>query len=129
MTRTPCTQTPKTPEILNSFSMLMGSKSKGGSGGGGQWSSTIALTVNGLKISEVVIDPHYEEKHSSSIDDDLILELVKLLTGKFYKPETSKDGFQYFVADLLEVRGARYRLVWLLEDEKLYVGVINAFRR
>ncbi len=87
------------------------------------------LTINGRKIIEVVIDPHYETKHASSIDDDLILELVKLLDGKFYKPEAAKDGFQYFVADPLEYEDANYRLVWLLEDEKLYVGIVNAFRR
>lgn len=89
----------------------------------------IEITVNGRRIHELVIDPHYELKHSSSINDDLILELVKLLDGKFYKPEVIKDGFQYFMADPLKYRGLNYRLVWLLEDEKLYVGVVNAFRR
>jgi hypothetical protein len=89
----------------------------------------IKVTVNGRKIIEVVIDPHYEIKHSAAIDDDVILGLVNLLNGKFYKPEAAKEGFQYFVADLLEFRGASYRLVWLLEDGKLYVGVVNAFRR
>jgi hypothetical protein len=87
------------------------------------------LTINGCIVIEVVIDPHYEAKHADSIDDDLILELVKLLDGKFYKPEAEKDGFRYFVADPLEYMGDSYRLVWLLEDERLYVGVVNAFRR
>lgn len=89
----------------------------------------IQITVNGRNIVEVVIDPHYETKHSGSIDDRLILDLVKVLDGKFYRAEMAKGGFQYFVADPLEVQGATYRLVWLLEDDKIYIGVVNAFRR
>lgn len=89
----------------------------------------VKMTVNGLSIKNVVIDPHYELKHSESINDQLILELVKLLDSKFYEPIQSKDGFDYFVADPLEYRGLKYRLVWLLESGQLYVGVINAFRR
>lgn len=89
----------------------------------------IKIEVNGRKIHEVVIDPHYEIKHSDSVNDDLILELVKLLDGKFYEAADAKGKFQYFVADPLDHQGVNYRLVWLLEDEKLYVGVVNAFRR
>jgi hypothetical protein len=89
----------------------------------------IWITVNGLPIEQVVIDPHYELKHAESIDDDLILELVSLLDGKFYEAAMAKDGFQYFVADLLNHARKSYRLVWLLEDGMLYVGIVNAFRR
>lgn len=89
----------------------------------------IRITVNGLSIEQVVIDPHYELKHAESIDDGLILELVKLLDGKFYEAVAAKDGFEYFVADLLGHERKNYRLVWLLEDGMLYVGVVNAFRR
>jgi hypothetical protein len=89
----------------------------------------ISIQVNGRSIVEVVIDSHYEIKHSGSIDDELILKLVNTLNGKFYKPEMEKGDFQYFVADPLEYLGTRYRLVWLLENEKLYIGVVNTFRR
>ncbi|MGK5084762.1 hypothetical protein WDW37_15820 [Bdellovibrionota bacterium FG-1] len=89
----------------------------------------IRITVNGREIDEVVIDPHYEVNHAESINDDLILELVRLLAEKFYEATAEKDGFEYFVVDPLEYGGFNYRLVWLLEDEKLYVGVVNAFRR
>jgi hypothetical protein len=41
----------------------------------------VTLTVNGRFITEVVIDPHYEEKHSE-MNDALILELVKKWTAK-----------------------------------------------
>jgi len=37
------------------------------------------ITVNGRKINKVIIDPHYQLKHSGVITDKLILELVKLL--------------------------------------------------
>jgi hypothetical protein len=33
----------------------------------------IELTVNGRKIIEIEIDPHYEVSHADSINDDLIL--------------------------------------------------------
>jgi hypothetical protein len=52
-----------------------------------------------------------------------------LLNGKFFKPDVVKAGFQYFTIDPLKFQEVTYRLVWLLEDEKLYVGVVNAFRR
>ena len=89
----------------------------------------IEMIINGRSINEIVIDPHYEDKHAESINDALIIELVQLLDRKFYKPQAIKPGFQYFVADPLMLHGIRYRLVWVLEDEKLYVGVVNAFRR
>ena len=61
----------------------------------------IQISVNGRKIDEIVIDAHYEVKHSESINDDLVIDLVKLLDGKFYEPTATKEGFQYFVADPL----------------------------
>ena len=44
-------------------------------------------------------------------------------------PHSEGSGFQYFMADPLVFKGKKYRLVWLLEDDAVYVGVINAFRR
>ncbi len=92
-------------------------------------SYAVTLEINGIQITEVVIDPHYESKHSETINDDLILELVHLLSGKFYEPVAERDGFRYFVADPIELNGRDFRLVWLLEQRRLYVGVVNAFRR
>ena len=71
----------------------------------------IKIKVNGLEVKEVIIDPHYEVKHSKVINDELILELVNLMNGKFYVPTARKGDFQYFVADPLEPRGSKYRLV------------------
>ena len=89
----------------------------------------VHLTINGRRIREIVIDPHYEQKHSRSINDDLILELVALLDGHFFYPEDEEGPYQYFVNDGLEINGKRYRLVWLLERDQVYVGVVNAHRR
>ena len=42
----------------------------------------ISIVVNHIRITKVIIDPHYEEKHAKSITDKIILELVKTLDGQ-----------------------------------------------
>lgn len=91
-------------------------------------SYSVTLTVNGRPITEVVIDPHYEEKHPD-ISDELILELVKKLDGNEYVPQEREDEWEFFMLDQLEHDGKRYRLVWCMKDQALFIGVINAFRR
>lgn len=86
------------------------------------------VTVNGLKIEIVIIDPHYEEKHSSSINDELILKLVQTLDGEFHDFVDEKSPFKFFVKNEIEVDSKFYKLIWLLEENQLYVGVVNAFR-
>ena len=85
------------------------------------------IVVNGRFYSEVIIDSHYEEKHSDHINDELILILVKLLNGRFEVPVDIKDGFGYFVT-MIELNLKFYRLIWLLENEAVYIGVVNTFR-
>jgi len=86
------------------------------------------IEVNRVLISKVIIDPHFESKHDDHMDDDLIIMLVKRLNGRIEVPEAQDDdGFSYF-ATLLEVGEKQYRLVWLLEDNSIYVGVLNAYR-
>jgi hypothetical protein len=88
------------------------------------------VVINGRNLETVVIDPHYEEKHGESISDEIILELVKLLDGKSFKPtDVDEDGFQYFVNDRLELAERFYKLIWLLHDKELFVGIVNAYRR
>jgi hypothetical protein len=89
----------------------------------------ISLTINNRAIRKVVIDPHFEAKHSASIDDQLILGLVKELNGRLFEPDTTKGPFAFFVTDKILLAGKAYKLIWLLEDDALYIGVINAFRR
>lgn len=85
------------------------------------------ITVNGIKIVQVVIDPHYEEKHRDYMSDELILNLVKELNGRRQLPDTKTDRYSYF-ATLIEFEQRQYRLIWLLEDNAIYVGVVNAYR-
>jgi len=85
--------------------------------------------VNGHSIKKVVIDSHYELKHASTITDELILKLVTLLDGGDFSPESVIRNFEYFTTDNLILKGKRYRLVWLIENDELFIGVINAYRR
>lgn len=85
------------------------------------------ITVNEEIYTEVVIDSHYELKHSDHISDELILALVLLLDGAEQLPEDTKGLFNYYTT-IIELKNKTYRLVWLLEDGKLYIGIINAFR-
>jgi hypothetical protein len=65
----------------------------------------IAIKVNGYTIKRVVIDPHYELKHSASIDDQIILRLVEKLDGRDFRP-IDKDGpYLYFVNDKMQLGG------------------------
>lgn len=68
------------------------------------------ITVNDRKIVQVVIDAHYEQRHSKSISDALILALVTQLDGRIEVPEASKGSYSYF-ATLIEHQTKRYRLV------------------
>jgi hypothetical protein len=38
---------------------------------------SVSIVVNQIRITKVIIDPHYEAKHAASISDELILKLVK----------------------------------------------------
>jgi hypothetical protein len=85
------------------------------------------IVVNGTKIFQVVIDSHYEAKHSPSMSDSLILNLVSHLNGRRELPEARKGRYSYFTT-LIEHRSKQYRLIWLLEDHSIYIGVVNAYR-
>ena len=92
----------------------------------------ISLVINGRALESVVIDPHYEEKHAESVSDEIILTLVKLLDGKSFRAadvDVDEDGFQYFVNDHMELDGRFYKLIWLLHEKELFVGIVNAYRR
>ena len=87
------------------------------------------LFINGRRVQEVVIDPHYEIRNSEAMNDSLILDLVRKLSGLTFLPEASDaDGFEYFKTEPLWHEGKAYRLVWLTHPDESYVGVRNAFR-
>lgn len=75
----------------------------------------------------MVIGPHYEQRYGQSMDDTLILALVAELDGRRELPEARKGACSYF-ATLIEHRSKQYRMIWLLENDAIYIGVINAYR-
>lgn len=83
------------------------------------------IIINGQPVSRVVVDDHVR-KHKD-ITDDLILDLVKQLHGTENVPDDVKEPFSYFV-NLLEVDKKQYRIVWLLEKGKVYIGVLTVYR-
>jgi hypothetical protein len=44
-------------------------------------------------------------------------------------PDDEKYPYSYFVTDKIEYQGKLYKLIWLLEEHEIYIGVINAYRR
>jgi hypothetical protein len=89
----------------------------------------LEIAFNGIEINRVIIDAHYEKKHSSSITDEIILDLVKQLHGRVVLPDEEKPPYSYFIQDRMELNGKFYRLIWLAENHELYIGVVNAHRR
>jgi hypothetical protein len=88
----------------------------------------VNMVVNGRKINEIVIDPHYESRHSD-IDDSLILKLVGYLNRREFQAEERDGEWEYFMLDWIEHGGKFYRLVWCMGDRSSLIGVINCFRR
>lgn len=87
----------------------------------------LKLVVNDVFITKVIIDSHYEIKHSESINDELILELIQLLNEKSFEPDSVFGRFSYFVLPALEYRSKIYKLIWLM-DSGSYLGVVNIYR-
>jgi hypothetical protein len=90
----------------------------------------LRLTVNSRKLSRVLIDSHYEIKHSGSINDAIVLELVKKLNGgTFEHDKVTKAGWEIYSNDPWYLDGKPYRIIWCLHPGETYLGVINVFRR
>ena len=90
---------------------------------------SVSLTINQRDINSVIIDDHYEEKHSDTINDELIMGLVSQLDQKYFEPVDVKEPYSFFVLDQMEYKSKYYKLIWLLERNEMYIGVINAYRR
>lgn len=91
----------------------------------------LKVTVNNHFITEVLIGRHYLEKHSSYMNDEVILQLVAALDGHSFPVDSVTNKIEYFVADIeLGDSGKVYRIIWLFEGEKMEIlGVVNAYRR
>jgi len=88
----------------------------------------IPVVFNEKHFNEVWIDPHYEEKHGDSVNDELILSLLARLSGKPWAIQMESRGFHFFEVDL-ELRGKLYRLILVVPPDASYLGVRNAYRR
>jgi hypothetical protein len=84
------------------------------------------LMVNNRVVSKLIIDSHVD-KHADHIDDDLIKLVVRCLDGEVYLPIDENDGFTYFATNLKHEENW-YKLVWLLEGDDLYIGVITVYK-
>lgn len=88
----------------------------------------IEMIFNEKHLSEVWIDPHYEVKHSGSINDILILELVRQLGRMSFVAKAESQGFRFYEVDV-EYLGKPYRLILVTPPDGSYLGIRNAYRR
>jgi hypothetical protein len=90
----------------------------------------LKIEINGRMLKRVIIDAHYEVKHSRSVNDPLVLELVKTLNGTESQPKkVTSEGFEIFVDDPVFFGLKAYRMIWTLHPDENYIGIINVFRR
>lgn len=90
-------------------------------------SYSIELRINGLLIDEVIIDQHYTKKHFD-VNDWIILELLKNMNHKSSDLKSIQGNYSYYVVDPVFHNKKPYRVIFLLEKDCSYIGVINAFR-
>ena len=88
----------------------------------------LQITINGRTLSRVVIDQHYRLKHSESINDKIILDLVKTLDGRKFPLEKQDGDFEYFTVEPVFSLEKPYRVVLLLCLSDNFLGVVNAYR-
>ena len=86
------------------------------------------VSFNGKHFIEVWIDPHYEEKHGESIDDELILELLLSLADMDVDIAGKIRGFTYYEGEVMH-RSKCYRLILVTPPDLSYLGVRNTYRR
>lgn len=90
----------------------------------------LRVNLNGRTFNSVIIDSHYEIRHSKTINDLIILKLVSSLEGVEHRSEsTLHTGFEIYVTDPIFIDTKSYRLIWTVHPNEDYIGVINAFRR
>ena len=88
----------------------------------------IRLMFNGKWIQRVLISQHYRKNHADSMNDALILELVKTLEGGTFPIEDEEDGFQYFTVEPIVLEAKPYRVILVICTHDDFLGVVNAFR-
>jgi len=90
----------------------------------------VKLNINSRDIDFAVIDSHYELKHSSYMNDSIILLLLQDLNNLEFEPEEiDEDGFEYYSTEPHYYEGKTFKLIWLLPKKGTYIGIINCYRR
>ena len=94
------------------------------------WRARYPLLVcfNERIFRRVIIDQHYKKKHSDSVNDQLILELVSTLNGQSFTSEAKQDDYDFFKIEPVRWKNKSYRLILTLSRSDDFIGVINAFR-
>lgn len=83
------------------------------------------LEVNGYQFSKIDISHYYLKKHPD-INDELILELLKLFVDKkTFQPD--KLTTDYFVLEKILYRDKKYKLVWQIKNKNSFI-VVNCHR-
>ena len=88
----------------------------------------LKIVINGRNLNRVVIDQHYRLNHGQSMNDEIILDLVKTLDGKKFPPEKIQGENEYFTVEPVYLLNKPYRVVLVLCLTDDYLGVVNAFR-
>jgi hypothetical protein len=88
----------------------------------------LTIIINKRKLKRLIIDQHYKKKHSSTVTDRTIIELVKTLNEETLPVDKEVDGYQYFRVEPVTHKKSPYRLVLVIYIHDDFLGVINAFR-
>lgn len=87
--------------------------------------SIYPIQINERWINRIVVDGHVK-KHQD-ITNDIIIDLVNGLAWDHFLAE-GREGPYYYFAELRNLCNKQYRLVWVFEDNKDYIGIITVFR-
>jgi hypothetical protein len=90
-------------------------------------SYAISISFNGRLFTELIIGQYYKKNHPE-MNDELILKLIIQLDNLVAHPADLKDDFLYFKEEPIFLENKPYRLIFVIEKNGKYLGVINAFR-
>ena len=85
------------------------------------------ISVNGIEFQRVLIDWKHISARHPDIHKSLVLTAADQLNGKHFVPDKTKHPYQYFVS-MLSIERKSYRLIWLIEKNNDYLGIINLYR-
>lgn len=90
----------------------------------------LPIVFNGRQFERVVISDHYQQRHQATMNDEIVLELVKRLDGERQPAsDVAPDGYRYYSLDNVVYQGKPYRIVVTDHPLENFLGVVNAFRR